>query len=189
MRSDVLRRVRWANVALTLGTLATLATVIAWPLTATPPPSLPADAARPADVVGDPAGRGEEDRSVDEWGRPSEGDGGETRGGESGGGGEERRDRGGERGEESDRGKKRRRGSGRGSRGGENKPRGDDHRGGAEQPGSDERGGARREGGRRDDPPAASPAPTVTGPTGPPNPPTPTSGSPAPKEFGFEGKR
>ena len=47
MRTDLLRRVRWPNVALTLGALAIVPTLVAWPLTATRSPALPVDTPRP----------------------------------------------------------------------------------------------------------------------------------------------
>jgi hypothetical protein len=47
MRTDVLRRVRWGNVALAAAVAAVLATVVGWPRLAPSPPALPPDAARP----------------------------------------------------------------------------------------------------------------------------------------------
>jgi hypothetical protein len=47
MRRDVLRRVRWGNVALAAAIALALATIIAWPLIAAPSPRLPPDTARP----------------------------------------------------------------------------------------------------------------------------------------------
>src|SRR4051794_28058982 len=47
MGPDVLRRVRWGNVALTAAVLAALAAAIAWPRLAPAPSKLPPDAAAP----------------------------------------------------------------------------------------------------------------------------------------------
>ena len=47
MASDVLRRVRWGNVALACAVLAALAGVVVWPLLSTTTPGLPPDAPRP----------------------------------------------------------------------------------------------------------------------------------------------
>src|SRR3954451_18837888 len=47
MGPDVLRRVRWGNVALTAAVLAALADVIAWPRLAPAPSRLPSDTAQP----------------------------------------------------------------------------------------------------------------------------------------------
>src|SRR3954468_15760316 len=47
MGPDVLRRVRWGNVALTAAVLAALAAVIAWPRLAPAPSRLPSDTAQP----------------------------------------------------------------------------------------------------------------------------------------------
>jgi len=54
MGSDVLRRVRWANVALACAVLAALVGVVVWPLVTTTAPSLPPDVPRPL-VTGEPA--------------------------------------------------------------------------------------------------------------------------------------
>src|SRR5688572_2126465 len=85
MRSDVLRRVRWTNVTLALGTLALLTTVIAWPLMTAPPPTLPADTARPLwepGVLGEegPAGDGRGESGPDAGGRGEGGRGEDGRG-------------------------------------------------------------------------------------------------------------
>jgi hypothetical protein len=55
MRRDVLRRVRWGNVALAATVIAVLAAVVAWPRLASAPPALPPDTARPL-VRDEPAG-------------------------------------------------------------------------------------------------------------------------------------
>src|SRR3954454_64712 len=47
MGPDVLRRVRWGNVALTAAVLAALAAVSAWPRLAPAPSRLPSDTAQP----------------------------------------------------------------------------------------------------------------------------------------------
>ncbi len=47
MRTDVLRRVRWGNVALAAAAATVLAAVVAWPRLAPAPPALPPDAATP----------------------------------------------------------------------------------------------------------------------------------------------
>ena len=61
MGSDLLRRVRWGNVALACAVLVALAGVVVWPLITTTAPSLPADAARPL-VSDEPAPAGERPR-------------------------------------------------------------------------------------------------------------------------------
>jgi hypothetical protein len=55
MRRDVLRRVRWGNVALAATVITILAAVVAWPRLAPAPPALPPDTARPL-VSDEPAG-------------------------------------------------------------------------------------------------------------------------------------
>src|SRR4051794_27437830 len=57
MARDVLRRVRWGNVAIALGTLICLGAVVGWPRLSPPGPQLPADTARP--VVTPAPGRAE----------------------------------------------------------------------------------------------------------------------------------
>ena len=57
MRRDVVRRVRWGNVALACAVLAALGAVVAWPLVSAPPPRLPPDTPRPL-VAGEPAPTG-----------------------------------------------------------------------------------------------------------------------------------
>ena len=47
MGPDVLRRVRWGNVALAAAVVAALAAAIAWPRVAGSPPALPGDSAKP----------------------------------------------------------------------------------------------------------------------------------------------
>jgi hypothetical protein len=47
MRSDIVRRVRWGNVALAFAVLAALAAVVVWPLVSAAPLGLPPDTARP----------------------------------------------------------------------------------------------------------------------------------------------
>jgi len=47
MRSDVLRRVRWGNVARALGVLAVAGVIVAWPRLTPPEPSVPEPAPRP----------------------------------------------------------------------------------------------------------------------------------------------
>src|SRR3954469_25730359 len=47
MRHDLIRRVRWGNVALAGAALLAVVCVVAWPLLSTPAPGLPPDAARP----------------------------------------------------------------------------------------------------------------------------------------------
>src|SRR3954469_19943865 len=54
MPRDVLRRVRWANLTLTLAVLGALAATILWPLVAAPAPALPPDVARPLMSGGGP---------------------------------------------------------------------------------------------------------------------------------------
>jgi hypothetical protein len=56
MRRDVLRRVRWGNVALAAAVLAALVIVVVWPLVTDSTPMLPPDAARPLVVPEAPAG-------------------------------------------------------------------------------------------------------------------------------------
>src|SRR5262245_40022566 len=58
MGRDVLRRVRWGNVALAAAVVAALATVIAWPRLAPAPPGLPGDSAQPVVGVDDAPGPG-----------------------------------------------------------------------------------------------------------------------------------
>src|SRR3954471_23395234 len=47
MGPDVLRRVRWGNVALAAAAAAALVAVVAWPRLTVPPPALPSDSATP----------------------------------------------------------------------------------------------------------------------------------------------
>src|SRR4051812_6167869 len=47
MGRDVLRRVRWGNVALAAAVVAALVAVVAWPRLTAPAPALPGDAAQP----------------------------------------------------------------------------------------------------------------------------------------------
>jgi hypothetical protein len=47
MRRDVLRRVRWANVALACAVVAALVMIVVWPLVVDSTPALPPDAPRP----------------------------------------------------------------------------------------------------------------------------------------------
>src|SRR4051794_38760132 len=47
MRRDVLRRIRWANVALAVAVVTALVTVVAWPLVSNPAVDLPPDMPRP----------------------------------------------------------------------------------------------------------------------------------------------
>jgi hypothetical protein len=56
MRRDVLRRVRWANVALAAAVIAALVIVVVWPLVADSTPALPPDTARPLVVPDTPTG-------------------------------------------------------------------------------------------------------------------------------------
>jgi len=123
---DIVRRVRWGNVALACVVAVALAAVVVWPLVRSDPPALPPDASRPLIVaepppVGDggrPPGPGAPHRSDDET-RTRPGDRDESaarRGGEQSGGGARRR------GGEPSRGGARRRGGER-SRGGGARPR------------------------------------------------------------------
>jgi hypothetical protein len=47
MGPDVLRRVRWGNIALAAAVVVALAAAIAWPRVAGSPPALPGDSAKP----------------------------------------------------------------------------------------------------------------------------------------------
>src|SRR3954463_2728389 len=47
MGRDVLRRVRWGNVALAAAVVAALVAVVAWPRLTAPAPALPGDSAQP----------------------------------------------------------------------------------------------------------------------------------------------
>src|SRR3954468_1594031 len=47
MGPDVLRRVRWGNVALAAAVVAALVAAAAWPRLNGPPPALPGDSAKP----------------------------------------------------------------------------------------------------------------------------------------------
>ena len=210
MRSDVLRRVRWANLSLALGALATLATVIAWPLTTAPAPGLPADTARPL-VEAHEGWRGERRREegcgeadaremcgADEQGR----DGGRTRQGAKGRAGSDREGRGREErsrgrgggvereGREPSRGGGTRRGrGGGGKRSGRERSRGgrggrEPSGGGAKRGGRERTRGADKPAGGEERPPAPRP-PALPAPS----PRAPTRNGGAPKEFGFEGKR
>jgi hypothetical protein len=65
MGPDLLRRVRWGNVALACAGLAALTVVVVWPLLATEPPRLPPDVGRPLVIEEGPEGRrGEDPASV-----------------------------------------------------------------------------------------------------------------------------
>ena len=173
MRSDVLRRVRWANVSLALGALATLATVIAWPLVTTPAPRLPPNAARPVERIGDAsdaaradATDGDDGARSGEQGRGEARDDAEERGGEGEDrGGEDKRSRGEgqDAGEERGEGRagrpRRRRREARGwptrrrrERGedrGEDKRAGGERRGGRDAAGGERRGARDGAGGQR----------------------------------------
>src|SRR3954466_15358082 len=52
MPRDVLRRTRWANVALACVVLTALVTVVVWPLVSSSTPRLPPDASRPLVTAG-----------------------------------------------------------------------------------------------------------------------------------------
>jgi hypothetical protein len=69
MGPDVLRRVRWGNVALACAVLAALAGVVVWPLFSAAAPRLPPDAPRPLVAV-EPAPRTE--RGPETGGRSAE---------------------------------------------------------------------------------------------------------------------
>src|SRR5689334_25321359 len=94
MRFEVLRRVRWGNVARAAGVLALVGAVVAWPRLDAPEPRLPGDEVAPLVSPGD-GGRprdGREGRS-----RAARRDGGRTghRAGPRGGGGRSSASRGG----------------------------------------------------------------------------------------------
>lgn len=113
MGRNLLRRVRWGNVALAVAACATLGFGLAWSISATTSATLPADEPRPlvaeepiptpvapGEIVGKEraarkkrAGGGDERRRGEKDG--GEKDGGEKRGGENGGG-EKRRANGGD---------------------------------------------------------------------------------------------
>ena len=104
MRRDVVRRVRWGNVALACAILTALVGVVVWPLVTSAPPALPPDTSRPLVAGGaSPPEVGDEPRPRDDEGeRPTkerarrDGDARRRRGGggerrRRGGGGERRR--------------------------------------------------------------------------------------------------
>src|SRR4051812_16433536 len=64
MRRDVLRRVRWGNLALACTVLIALVIVVVWPLVSSTPPQLPPDAARPLIAAASPAITGEASRDA-----------------------------------------------------------------------------------------------------------------------------
>jgi hypothetical protein len=160
MRRDVLRRVRWANVALTAAVLLALTTLVVWPLLSPSTPTLPPDTSRPlvddAHGATNPTGAGEA-----KPGDPAH----------------ERRKPGGAK-RAGDTGRAKRGGTKRGDRS-DGTSHGGAKRGGAKHPAR-----PRRPAERVPPTPTATPPPTAA--PSPHRPVTP-SRSPAGGEFGFEG--